>query len=109
MLTTSRANSSTTTCASMREYGEAIESLGMRQLARACVVSIVATMGATAARANGRPPGTSSINFRPGHDADIAVGMTFGLLVSHDHGTTWQWMCEQAIGYGGIYDPLYVY
>lgn len=35
--------------------------------------------------------------------------MTFGLLLSHDGGTTWQWMCETAVGYGGLWDPDYAY
>jgi len=38
------------------------------------------------ALANGRPPGTSTINFRQGNDDEIAAGMTFGLLISHDGG-----------------------
>lgn len=61
------------------------------------------------AHANGRPPGTSTISFRPGANNEIAAGMTFGLLFSKDSGATWQWMCEDAIGYGGMYDPDYVY
>jgi hypothetical protein len=35
--------------------------------------------------------------------------MTFGLVISHDGGATWQWMCEAAVGYGGLYDPFYSY
>jgi hypothetical protein len=64
---------------------------------------------AVPAAANGRPPGTSTIHFETGHETNIAAGMTFGLIVSHDNGATWQWICEDAIGYGGIYDPTYVY
>ncbi len=59
--------------------------------------------------ANGRPPGTSSITFRQGHESDVAVGLTFGFVISHDGGTTWQWMCEDAIGYKGMYDPRFAY
>lgn len=61
------------------------------------------------ARANGRLPATSTITFRHGHEADIAVGLTFGLILSHDGGKTWTWMCEAAVGYGGMYDPFYAY
>ena len=64
---------------------------------------------ASSAAANGRAPGTSTISFRDGHDNDIAVGVTFGLLLSHDGGASWQWVCEAAIGYGGMYDPVYRY
>ena len=35
--------------------------------------------------------------------------MTFGLLVSHDGGTTWDWICEQALPFAGNYDPDYEY
>lgn len=60
------------------------------------------------ASANGRPPTTSTISFRRGMEREVAVGLTFGLLVSRDGGATWSWMCEDAIGYGGAYDPDYV-
>ncbi|HEX5061266.1 MAG TPA: sialidase family protein [Kofleriaceae bacterium] len=64
---------------------------------------------ATSAYANGRDPGTSTINFRRDNDQHILAGMTFGLVESRDGGATWQWMCERAVGYGGQYDPDYVY
>ena len=59
--------------------------------------------------ANGRAPGTSTIHFQQGHEQNIAAGMTFGLLLSKDGGATWQWMCETAVGYGGLWDPDYTY
>lgn len=61
------------------------------------------------ASANGRDPYTSTINFRQGNNQHIVAGMTFGLVISKDGGATWQWMCERAIGYGGMYDPDYAY
>jgi hypothetical protein len=61
----------------------------------------------TAAATNGRPAATSSIQFRPGDEQDIAAGMTFGLVLSHDGGATWQWMCEKAVHSGGTYDPVF--
>src|SRR5207302_1066297 len=72
---------------------------------------ILATLLAatSSAQANGRPPGTSTIQFRVGNDADVLLGMTFGLLASHDGGASWQWMCEAAVGYGGTYDPRYLW
>ncbi|MBV8757380.1 MAG: hypothetical protein JO257_08905 [Deltaproteobacteria bacterium] len=59
--------------------------------------------------ANGRPPGTSTIHFQEGHEQNVVAGMTFGLVISHDGGTTWHWMCETAVGYGGLWDPDYTY
>jgi hypothetical protein len=35
--------------------------------------------------------------------------MTFGAVISHDSGATWHYFCEDAIGYGGMYDPDYAY
>jgi hypothetical protein len=64
---------------------------------------------ATLAAANGRPAGTSTINFRQGQETEIAAGMTFGLVLSKDNGATWHWMCEDAIRYSGTYDPDYAY
>jgi len=61
------------------------------------------------AQANGRPPNTSTINFRQGMESHIIAGMTFGAIVSKDNGATWHWFCEKAILYGGMYDPDYAY
>jgi hypothetical protein len=61
------------------------------------------------ASANGRPPGTATITFRRGQERDIAAGLTFGLVLSRDGGATWGWMCEDAIGYAGTYDPTYAF
>jgi hypothetical protein len=80
-----------------------------RMLWRIALVWLALAVASRGASANGRPPGTSSISFRQGHETDIAVGLTFGLMMSHDAGKTWQWMCEDAIGYKGMYDPHYAY
>jgi len=61
------------------------------------------------ALANGRAPGTSTINFQKGNDNRIAAGMTFGVVNSTDGGATWTWECEDAVGYGGMYDPDYAF
>lgn len=61
------------------------------------------------ALANGRPPASSSIMFRQGMESEIAVGLTFGLVVSRDGGRSWTWRCEDAIGYRGEYDPTYAF
>jgi threonine/homoserine/homoserine lactone efflux protein len=64
---------------------------------------------ASGAFANGRFPSAQTIAFRTGNPSDVVVGATFGPLISHDGGTTWRWMCEAAVGYGGTYDPDYAY
>lgn len=83
-----------------------IRSRSMRRFALASI--LVVGLAGTAA-ANGRAPATSTIHFRQGHEQDIAAGMTFGLVLSHDGGATWHWVCEDAIGYGGVWDPDYSY
>ncbi len=70
-----------------------------------CVIAALAGV----AHANGRPEATKSIGFRPQHESDIWVGLTFGAIVSHDGGATWLWTCEDAIGYGSEYDPDFAY
>jgi hypothetical protein len=82
------------------------QTVPMSVLGRAVLVLIA--LGATAS-ANGRSPDTSTINFRHGDDSKIAAGMTFGLALSNDAGASWSYVCEVAIGYGGSYDPDYVY
>ena len=59
------------------------------------------------ALANGRYPATNGIHFQPGDPHSLYVATTFGLLISHDDGCTFDWVCEQAIGYGGTFDPKY--
>jgi photosystem II stability/assembly factor-like uncharacterized protein len=77
----------------------------MRRLA---LVLVALALGhAAPAAANGRMPATSTVHFRPGSTSDIYVGATWGLLFTKDGGATWRWVCEQAVGYGGEYDPDY--
>lgn len=82
--------------------------LRLGPLALSCAALLLAA--ARPAAANGRPPATRDIHFRQGHPEDIAVGLTFGLLRSHDGGKTWRdWVCEKVVHYGGQYDPTYAY
>jgi hypothetical protein len=68
----------------------------------------VALVASTAtASANGRPPATNGVFFKPGDNQSIFVRTTFGLLISHDDGCHFDWICEQNIGYGGPFDPKY--
>jgi photosystem II stability/assembly factor-like uncharacterized protein len=68
----------------------------------------VMTMLAGPALASGRFPAASAVVFDP-HDAKtVYVRATFGLLVTHDGGDSWRWVCERAIGLSGTEDPTYV-
>lgn len=71
-------------------------------------VALLAVLGvSTSAWANGRPPQAMTLHVRPGNPQDMVIGATYGAMVSHDAGATWQWFCEYAVGYGGTYDPDY--
>src|SRR6476619_1547692 len=73
---------------------------------RLLTVAIVAA-SATSAWANGRPPASVTLHFAPNNPSDVYLQATFGLLESHDAGATFRWVCEEAIGYTGNYDPDY--
>ena len=70
------------------------------------VAGLLLALGSLAG-ANGRPPLTNGIHFKPNDQHSLYVATTFGLLVSHDDGCTMSWVCEQNIGYGGEWDPKY--
>ncbi len=74
----------------------------MRRLAIAAAV-----LAPALALGNGRAPLTNGVHFQPGDDHSIYVATTFGLLVSHDDGCSFRWICEQNIGYAGTFDPRY--
>jgi hypothetical protein len=74
---------------------------GMRWLA------VVAVLCPVIALANGRAPLTNGVHFQPGDNRSIYVATTFGLLISHDDGCSFRWICEQNIGYAGTFDPRY--
>lgn len=57
------------------------------------------------AHANGRYPKADQLQVAPDDAQFLAVRTTFGLLVSHDAGQNWDWICERAIGYSGVQDP----
>lgn len=71
------------------------------------VAGLLLALAPTVARGNGRPPATTSVHVRPGVPDDIYLAVTFGLLVSHDGGCSFRWVCEDNIGYGGTFDPKY--
>jgi hypothetical protein len=68
---------------------------------------LIVAMLATVAQANGRAPLTNGVFFKPNDPHSLYVRTTFGLLISHDDGCTFNWFCEQNIGYGGPFDPKY--
>ncbi len=78
----------------------------MRASAVFAAMLLVAPFAAPA-DANGRFPATNGIHFQPGDLHSLYVQSTFGMLVSHDDGCTFSWVCEQNVGFGGTFDPIY--
>ena len=66
-----------------------------------------AMLAPTLAWASARTPLTNGIYLRPGDDHSLYVRTTFGLLISHDDGCSFRWVCEKALGYGGEFAPKY--
>ena len=60
---------------------------------------------ANTALANGRFPASSQIVFHPRDMRVITARTTFGLLVTHDGGLTWSWVCEEALDFRPTEDP----
>jgi hypothetical protein len=59
----------------------------------------------SAASANGRIPASSAFAFDPSSQDTIYMRTTFGVLVSHDGGNAWDWICERTLGFSGPEDP----
>jgi hypothetical protein len=56
---------------------------------------------AAPARANGRFPAANQLALTPADPGLLVLRTTFGIVVSHDGGITWDWICESAVGFGG--------
>lgn len=81
--------------------------LGLRPALSILTGLVTVLTSASTAFANGRFPESNQLLFAE-HDPDfVTVRATFGLLISHDRGKTFEWVCEQAIGYSGVEDPMY--
>jgi hypothetical protein len=66
----------------------------------------VAMLWPVRALANGRFPRAQSILTVPGGDGSIVyLRATFGVLKSTDAGASWRWICEEAMGFSGTWDP----
>jgi len=73
----------------------------------AVLLAVSLAVWPVAAHANGRPPTTNGVHFRPGDSHSLYVATTFGLLISHDDGCSFHWICEDNLGYAGTFDPKY--
>lgn len=82
---------------------------GMKCWSAAFALS-AALIGPATASANGRFPFAQHVIVGPNADsAQIVLRATFGLLWSRDGGRTFDWACEQSIGFTGNWDPPVVF
>ncbi|MBX5482482.1 MAG: hypothetical protein IRZ16_11700 [Myxococcaceae bacterium] len=73
---------------------------------RAVVLVTCALFGVPAAHAHGALPNAHTITARIGAPGELWIETNFGLVVSHDDGATWDWICEEAPGFTGHVDVL---
>jgi len=73
--------------------------------AAATVAACALGLCARSAQANGRFPAAGQVVVDPGDAGHVVLRTTYGILQTADAGKTWQWICEQPVGYGGIEDP----
>jgi hypothetical protein len=76
-----------------------------RVASASCVALALSFASSTPARANGRFPAANQLVVSPTDPTFLVLRTTFGILFSHDRGANWDWICEKAIGYGGVEDP----
>jgi photosystem II stability/assembly factor-like uncharacterized protein len=87
--------------ARLTRYGSPV-----RAVAPVLVASAIVSCAASAS-ANGRFPASNRIVFAPGDANLVAVRTTYGILLSHDDGDTWSFLCEDALGLppSAVQDP----
>jgi hypothetical protein len=64
----------------------------------AACAGAIASLVAGQAAANGRFPAANQLFFSPSDANLVVLRTTFGILISHDGGTSWVWLCEDALG-----------
>jgi hypothetical protein len=86
-------------------YGLGVRFAFVAALTLGTTALLAATSGE--ARANGRFPETNALFFAPNDPDFVLLRTTFGEIISHDHGKTWDWICERSVGLAGVEDPMY--
>src|SRR5579862_1537698 len=74
----------------------------------AIALTIVVVAFPGKARANGRLPAGHQLVVSPSDPSYFVMETAFGILVSHDAGASWSWICESSVGYGfdgSVEDP----
>ena len=61
---------------------------------------------ATAPAARGQAPAAGQIAVDPSAPSHVVVRTTYGVLSTTDGGASWGWICDEAVGYGGVEAPM---
>jgi photosystem II stability/assembly factor-like uncharacterized protein len=69
----------------------------VRTILRAAA-ALAVFLASASAFANGRYPASNELVFSPTSGNVVVLRTTFGILISHDGGSTWTWLCEDALG-----------
>ena len=82
--------------------------LRVRIASLAAASAALVLLTAPAAIANGRFPASNQLLFSPSDPSLVVLRATFGIMISHDAGTTWRWLCEDVLGVSSstTVDPL---
>lgn len=78
----------------------------MRHAATALLTTLLLT---GTAQANGRLPAAGQIVVDAARPERVLLRTTFGVVLSRDHGQSWHFVCEQAMHYGRVQDPMYAF
>ena len=70
----------------------------MRRLNFAAAAGAIALLAARSAAANGRFPQSNQIVFSPTDPNLVVARTTYGILPSHDDGTSWRYLCDDVLG-----------
>ncbi|MEZ4391126.1 MAG: hypothetical protein R3A48_08525 [Polyangiales bacterium] len=69
-------------------------------------LALAATLASPLLHANGRFPAAGHLLVGPGEsDGSFVLRTTFGLALTTDRGARWSWVCEEALGAVGEFDP----
>jgi MYXO-CTERM domain-containing protein len=69
------------------------------------LITLALALFAPGAHANGRIPEANQLVVDEADPTFLVLRTSYGLLVSRDRGTNWDWVCESAFGNSGTYDP----
>jgi len=70
----------------------------VRRVTIAAAAGALVFSGAPRAMGNGRFPAANQIAFSPSDSGLVVLRTTFGIVLSHDGGANWNWLCEDVLG-----------